>query len=288
MSETPTPRELLGHWLGRQLDDGQAAWLDEAAAKIAAGAADRNVYMAVSLVTRKIGKADLALAAEDRSAAERARTGWKPDGMSADQAARLYLVLVLGDPARMAALIEQLCVTGDVGELVTFNLGLPLYPEPKRYLNRARKSARTNMKAVFNALAHRNPYPFENFDELAWNHLVLKALFVGSPLWPMEGLDERANAALSRMLCDYAHERWAAGRPVSPELWRCVGRHADAGAVNDLKRVLLTGDAAERRAAALALSDCPLPEAGEALAGSGDLTADIAGGRLSWNDIRPA
>ena len=45
--------------------------------------------------------------------------------------------------------------------------------------------------------------------------MVLKALFVESTLHPIQGLDARANEALAHMLCDYAHERWAAGRPVS-------------------------------------------------------------------------
>ena len=40
------------------------------------------------------------------------------------------------------------------------------------------------------------------------------------------------------MLRDYAHERWAAGRPVAPELWRCVGPFAEGAALDDLARVL--------------------------------------------------
>ena len=71
------------------------------------------------------------------------------------------------------------------------------------------------MRPVFEAVAHRNPYPARHFDESAWNHLVLKALFIGSTLAPIEELDARANPTLMRMLCDYAHERWAAGRTIS-------------------------------------------------------------------------
>ena len=57
--------------------------------------------------------------------------------------------------------------------------------------------------------------------------MVLKALFVGSELGPIAGLDDRANPELARILIDYARERWAAGRPVTPELWRPVMPFAD-------------------------------------------------------------
>ena len=91
---------------------------------------------------------------------------------------------------------------------------------------------------------------------------MLKALFVDSPRSiRSSGLDERQNPDLARMLCDYAHERWAAGRPVSPELWRCVGRFADRAAIADLARVLAGGDATERAAAALALAASPSADA---------------------------
>ena len=96
-------------------------------------------------------------------------------------------------------------------ELVAFYRGLPLYPDQPRYVARATEGLRTNMKSVFEAVAHRNPYPSEQFPEAAWNQMVLKALFVGSPLWPIVGTGPaRATPTLARMLCDYAHERWAA------------------------------------------------------------------------------
>ena len=72
-------------------------------------------------------------------------------------------------------------------------------------------------------------------------------------LAPIVGLDERANTTLARMLGDYAHERWSAGRPVSPELWRCVGPFANGALLADLARVLDSGSPPERAAAVLAL-----------------------------------
>ena len=134
--------------------------------------------------------------------------------------------------------LDQLCATADVDELVAFYLGLAVYPDPPRHRLRAAEGLRTNMSVVFESVAHRNPYPAEQLSEEAWNQMVLKALFIGSPLHPIVGLDRRANSVLARMLCDYAHERWAAGRPVSPELWRCVGPFASGPLLADLGRVL--------------------------------------------------
>jgi len=262
------------------------AWLEEKLAAFESGVADRDLYLAVSLAPRKMGKADLALAADDFAEADRVRRGWTPLGWTVDQAARLLLLLVSGgSDAQFAARLDALCRTADVGELITFYRGLPLYPAPERHLARAAEGARTNMKAVFNAVAHHNPYPFEQFPEQTWNHMVLKALFIDSPLHPIQGLDERANPSLMRMLCDYAHERWAARRPVSPELWRCVGPYADDAAIADLERVLGSEDERERLAAALALAASPHPRAAAVLDQVPELRAGIESRQLSWDTV---
>lgn len=77
------------------------------------------------------------------------------------------------------------------------------------------------MTPVFEAVAHRNPFPAETF-EAQWNRMILKAMFISAPLAPVHGLDRRANPALVAMLLDHARERKAAGRAVPDDLWRCV------------------------------------------------------------------
>lgn len=283
---TAAARELLVHWLDRQLDAPRRAWLHDQLARLRAGCSDRDFYLAISYVPRKLGKADLVLTADDLMAAAAARRGWEPSEWSVDQAARLVLLLAGGGTGDgFAQRLRQLFVTADIGETITFYRGLPLYPDPERHVARAREGARSGMRPIFEAVAHHNPYPAEMFDELAWNHLVLKALFIGTALDPIQGLDARANPVLMRMLCDYAHERWAAGRPVSPELWRCVGPHADAAALDDLRRVLASGGGREREAAALALAACRRPEAQAMLADEPELAAALAAGRLSWRAL---
>jgi hypothetical protein len=289
MSKTPRPGELLRRWLDRQLPEAGSAWLAEQLGRRAGEVRDRDLYVALGLVPRKLGKADLDLSDADLQAALRARPGWDPRGWSVDQAARVRILLHAGGTgAKFAARFVQLCRTADVAEAIAFYRGLPLYPDPQLLEGQAAEGTRTNMRAVFEAVAHRSPYPREQFAENRWNHMVLKALFVGSALHPIQGLDARANPTLARMLCDYAHERWAAGRPVAPELWRCVGPYADAEALADLQRVLATGDATERKAAVLALSASPDARARELLGGAADLAAAVAQGDLTWDNLSQA
>jgi hypothetical protein len=279
------PLGLLREWLRRQLPGEAADWL-EAQAVASREATDRNLFVAISMVHRRIGKADLDLSAKDVAAADAARTGWRPAGWSLDQAARIFLLLAAdGPPDRFVARLEQLFATADVSELIAFYRGLPLYPDQSRYVDRAGEGLRTNMKAVFEAVAHSNPYPAEQFSESRWNQMILKALFIGSALHPIEGLERRWNSDLSRMLCDYAHERWAAGRPVSYELWRGVGVHANKAAIDDLARVLQSGAAIERQAAALALGESSLAEAARILERDSALAAEVRGGHLSWDGL---
>jgi hypothetical protein len=280
------PAELLKGWLRRQLQGDAADWLEAQALAVGGVESDRALFLAISLVHRRIGKADLALSATDIAAAEAARPGWRPAGWSLDQAARVFLLLTAGGSgARFAERLEQLFATADVGELIAFYRGLPLYPEQPRYIERAAEGVRTNMRAVFEAVAHNNPYPSEQFSESRWNQMVVKALFIGSTLYPIEGVERRWNPDLVRMLCDYAHERWSAGRTVSYELWRGVGRYADEAAIDDLARVLGSGAPVERQAAALALGESLHREAATILGRDPTLAAAVRGHQISWEAL---
>jgi hypothetical protein len=204
-----------------------------------------------------------------------------------DQAARIAILLASyrGDPETFAPRIDRLCETADIGELIAIYRGFAIFPAAERLRTRASEGVRSAMRPIFEAIAHRNPYPREFFDEQAWNHMVLKALFIGSAVAPIQGLDARANEDLAIMLCDYAHERWAASRPVSPELWRCVGPFARGQALADLERVLATGDEPERAAAGLALSASPDPAARSLLAARPELSQALQDGRITWERL---
>ncbi|MEL6962981.1 MAG: EboA domain-containing protein [Pseudomonadota bacterium] len=282
------PLGLLEMWLKRQLVEPARAWFEDQIAKLSPESADRDLYLALGMVPRKLGKDDLALLPSDLEQAGAARPGWDPSGLSIDQAARIAILLRAGgEGERFCDRFTQLCRTADMAEQVAFYRGLPLYPDPKLLTHQAGEAARTNMRSVFEALAHNNPYPFEQFDENRWNHLVLKALFIGSKLHPIQGLGQRANTELARILRDYAHERWAAGRHVTPELWRSVGDapSLESGTLDDLRRALEGRDPLEQRGAALALASRSESEALTLLATAPDLKSDIEQGRLSWDSL---
>jgi hypothetical protein len=276
-------RDCLRAWLGRRLAPDALEWLGDRCAAARRDGADRSFFLAFSAANRHTGKEPLALSDAELDAVDQVRPRWRPAHWTCDQAARTLLVTSLPhrDVEEFVTALDKLFLAADIGELVALYQALPVLPWPKALGARCAEGARSNMTQVFRAVAHDNPYPSEYLDEGAWNQMVLKALFVGVALDPILGLDERANPALARMLCDYAHERWAADRPVSPELWRCVGPHADDGAITDLERVLRGDDETSRRAAALALGSSLHPEAARVLQQySVDLPDD-----LDWTDL---
>jgi hypothetical protein len=271
---------LLDHWLAQSLPADRHGWFRDQIAAIAAGDR-RSLLTAVGLAPRRLGKADLTPGPGARRDAGAQRAGFDPSGLSVDQTARMAFVLAsYRTDDTFAATLDDLCSTADVQELVAYYRGLAVFPAGPLLRARAGEGIRSAMRPVFEAVAHRNPYPRTYFDEAAWNQMVLKALFIGSTLAPIQGLDERANPDLAATLVDYAHERWAAGRTISPELWRCVGPFADERGLAALERALKTGTRRERRAAALALEACPDPRAADIISRSGQGTE--TGG---WDEI---
>jgi hypothetical protein len=271
----------------RQLDAQGGAWLDAQIAALRQEPSDAALEIALGMVPRRLGKAALALSNADLDAAGKALAGWDPRGWSVTDAARI--LLLSGLPATGKPFAERfraLCRTADVVELIALYRGLPLYPNPAALEEQVGEGLRSNMRGVFEAIAHNNPYPKAHFDDHRWNHMVLKALFIGSPLAPIQGLDERANPELARIMCDFAHERWAAGRPVPFEIWRCVGPFAEGQAIDDLARALASSESIERQAAALALAASPDRRAARLLQDFPALAGDISRSRLTWATLQ--
>jgi hypothetical protein len=272
---------ILDQWLSVRLTAAQSAWFCDRCQAVSQGD-KKALFLAFGLVSRKLSKADLQLSNVELDQANSTRTGWNSSAWTIEQAARTRLLLSFPapEPTAYVAVLDQLFDAGEMHELVALYQSLPLLPHQSSHALRCAEGIRTNIKAVFLAIAHHNPFPSEQLNDDQWNQLVLKCLFVGVTLDPVVGLDRRGNAPLAKMLTDFAHERWAAQRPVSPELWRCVSAFADDAMLADLQKALTTGNELERQGAALALSQCPHPQAESLLV---DCGIDIA--KTNWTTI---
>ena len=213
---------LLDRWLLSQLKAETTSWLRETCNTIAKDNANtRTLFIAFGIVGRRSGRADVQLSIDDRAAAFSARQGWDPSRWSLDQMARARLLLAMPATAARVWLItlDQLFAAAGLEELVALYQALPLLPHQDLLAARIAEGVRSNMKPVFNAIALDNPAPSERLDEGAWNQLVLKALFIASPVARIVDATARANPTLAHMLIDYARERLAAQRPVPVDLW---------------------------------------------------------------------
>jgi hypothetical protein len=224
---------------------------------LAADAPERALHLAFGLAVRKAGHAPFGATPAEQSQAFAIHSGWDLRDWTLDQAARAALLLSLpASPATVKAVLA-LFQTADLGEHVALVRALFLLPDASSLLHIGREAIRSNMGDVFRAVSQRNPYPSERFDEIAWNQMIVKCLFVDLPLSPVHGLDARVNTELARMVVGLARERWSAGRDISPEAWRCVAPFAIlAPAGNEAAAVVsdaFARNAAHRRAAALAL-----------------------------------
>lgn len=286
MSETPS--ELLKSWIFRQLPDANAEWFRDRLSSLETDLSDKTFDLTFGMIPRKLGKDDLQLSADDLATANAARSGWNPAQWSVDVAARIMILIELSkvSGSSFAERFKQLHRTADVGELLALYSGLPLYAAPEVLVEQTALGLRTNIKAEFEAIAHRNPFPMEQFEENPWNNMVLKSLFIGVMLEPIQGLDERANPELARILRDYSHERWAADRFVSPELWRCIGPFAKDEYLDDFQKVVDEGNQTEKKGVALALASAPASEKKDSLTAQlSEFSAAIESGELTWTAI---
>jgi len=244
-------REFLAAGLRRAVPAESWTWLEGAAQELSRGATLERFCGLVSLASRYVPRRG---AIEWKPA--QVLEGWNPERWTMLEAARALLVLSRADlptPAGAAA-VEAAFRYADVGELCALYKTLALLPEPKRFVWRAGEGCRSSMKAVFESVACDSPLPVRHFDDVAWRQMLIKALFVEAPLARISGLGTRLDAETARMALDLAEERRSAGRPVNPDTWLLVGKHAGPRGIASLEHERASGTPAGKAAAAEALA----------------------------------
>lgn len=268
-------------------DESALQWIRRKKQELTDNFTTQNFYLSFAAAPRMVGRDALVVSWAEQTKAEQLRKGFTPMHWTTEQAARTVLLLTVPQDSAegYTLVIDRLFETGDLAELTALYKALPLLPFPEAHIQRAVQGIRTNMNPVFEALALENPYPSEYFDENAWNQMVLKTVFIGLPLKKIIGLQQRANANLARMLSDFAHERWAAGRPVPADLWLPVSDFVNEAILADLQKLIDSEEPAQRLAAALVCRQSKHPEAKNLLAQHPELQEQLAQG-LDWEDLK--
>lgn len=277
-------RQTIRKWLESRISEKDLETLKQARESLQKEAEDWEVFSSFSKASRITGKEKADLSADEIKEAGGLRRGWDPSGWTLDQLGRTYLVLSIAERGKEEFFekLEKLFISGDLSETVALYQALPVLPWPDELTDRGAEGIRTNITSVFNAVALKNPYPADYFDDDAWNQVILKSLFVGSPLYKIQGVDRRANKPLAQMLVEYAHERWSAGREVSPELWRPAGPFIGEEFVDDLEKVINHPDKIQQYAAVLALKASDSEAAKNLLTDQTQLVNDVSEKNITW------
>ena len=248
---------------------------------------ERKLFISFSLASRYFESKTIELSVGQQEEADQLRPGFMPQHWTQLQTARALLLLELDkqNQDQFVLTLTRLAETADVAEQTALYAALPILPFPQALRKRASEGIRTNMTVVFDAIALHNPYPADYLEERAWNQMVLKAVFMGRPLYKIWGADKRANPTLAQMLLDFAHERWAAHRTVTPELWRFIGPYIRKDSFADLERVSREGTPMEKEAVLLACASSSFPQAKQLLDQQQDIERKIKGGEISWSRI---
>jgi hypothetical protein len=206
------------------------------------------------LISRKIAPIIPEWTAQEKNVLEELYPGFTQSNWDLQQLCRCLLMIHLPIQQNVEV-IKNLAEMAAIKELVCLYKGLFFLKNASDFVLMVQEGIRTNMVAVFDAIALTNPFTAKYLPIDPWNQLVLKAVFMGRPLYKIIDLDLRKNEKLALIVHDYIHERWSAGRLVSPEIWRLVDGYVNQEIATDLVNAIHTGDTLTKQAAIKTLKE---------------------------------
>ncbi|MGE5944139.1 MAG: EboA domain-containing protein [Flavobacteriales bacterium] len=260
-------------------------WLEDKINYIISNKSTKDLYLTYSLLASKIDTNKVLLMPNENSETFQYLHNHHANYL---ELGRIYiLVKVLeADKDFFTSKVSNIIQIADTTELGTFLKYLILLPNPEAYKHVAVDALRTNITPIFDAISLNNPYPALYFDDKQWNQMYLKAAFMQRDLNAIVDIDKRANKELSRIISDFAHERWAASRDINPYFWRPVGKFIDDVILEDLKKLFKSPNEKEQIAAALCCSSSDSNKAKELLNENILLKQKVEQHLISWDTIK--
>ena len=286
-AELQEAKSWLLDLIQRQLPEPARNWVDTQYKALDQAFIRSKFHLAFGATPRRVGKAALQVSEEELEAVSGIRPGLRPDTWTIDQATRILFLLLLPHDTAEAhyEAVFDVFDTADMGEQAALFAAFPLLPYPAQYKALAAEGIRTNMTVVLEAIALHNPYPAEFLEENAWNQLFLKCTFTDRPLYKIHGINLRENPELARIISDYAHERWAAGREVTPEIWCPVGPYFSETHLEDCKRLLEHSLPVQQEAAALLCVEAGTSQSVKLVSSYPELKDRVIKGEITWEGI---
>ena len=210
--------ELIKEYCLNQIqNENIKTWLDQ---KLQMIKSDQEFFISFALVNKKIPRDLVQPTLEQVKNFHRINPEFTIENWTLDQLCRLSLLM--NYPLLNLQNLTKLISVADTQEQITIYKSIFYLKNASQYTPLVVDGIRTNITGIFDAITLKNLYPAKYFSQDQWNQMVLKAIFMERPVYQIEGIDHRKNEKLAIILFDYARERWAASRRVTPELWRMM------------------------------------------------------------------
>jgi len=280
-------KTMLSILIKQYLDTDNYLWLVEKTALIKSENNAAQLNLSFAAISRKTGRKIININAEQIKQINAILPGFSINNWPLHRLCRIWILLHVNadEKDNYCNKIENLFKNAEMNELADLYSAIPVFAYSAIWVKRCAEGVRSNIGIVLEAIMYDNPYPSDFLDEAAWNQLVLKAFFTDKDVNGIIGLDDKANPQLASTLIDYAHERWAAKRPVNIQLWRLVGKFIDETNFSDIQNIFASGDINSRKAAALACSQSEYEPAKNLLDTAPELKNEIIENKLNWINL---
>ena len=236
--------ELIKKYCLNELQNEKTkSWLDQ---KLHSIKTDQDFFISFALINKKIPRDHLKLSLSQLQTIKLKHPEFYIENWTLDQLCRFSLLMYY--PLLSAESLTKLISVADTREQISIFKSIPYLENAGHFAPIVVNGIRTNIVDVFDAIALKNSYPASYFSQDEWNQMILKAVFMERPIYQIKDIDQRKNEKLAHVLFDYARERWAASRRVTPELWRMISGYITEKLFVEMIKKMAEGNAQDQKA----------------------------------------